>query len=158
MDEPIHFTAITSQPTELYEIDAKHIVNIDPDVLFEIKENTKVYESDIEYRKQYYRKKHWEKYKKNLVTNVVNNKALKKMTNPFRFDTPLKYKKPMKFFDRKDDYSYKNDRNTKVASLPPIYEIYNLVNPRLRAGKDPREKKTPFDLIIDWGLRRIGEG
>lgn len=29
MDEPIEFTAITSQPTELYVLDSKHIVNID---------------------------------------------------------------------------------------------------------------------------------
>ena len=147
-DEPMAYTAITDSPTEFLLLEAKHMFNIDPDIMAKIKATTKVYPSDQEFRKMYIRDKQWNNYKKTLVENILNEKALKRNSkNPYRSATPIKVKKPPEFF-RKDPYSFKKKLDTKV-NLPPIYQIYGMVQPRLKAGLNDSEKKSPFDYFLD---------
>ncbi len=144
----MQYTAITDAPTEFLLLEAKHMFNIDPDIMAKIKATTKVYPEDMEFRKMYIRDKQWNKYKKSLVETVLQEKALKRANKQnFRSYTPTKLQKPPEFF-RRDTYSFKKKLETKV-NLPPIYQIYGMVEPKLKAGPTDSEKKGPFDYFLN---------
>lgn len=151
MDEPLAYTAITDCPTEFLLLESKHVMSIDPEILLKIKSTTKKYPSDIELRKEFFRIKKWDQYKKNLVNSIINEKNNRKITKGYlRSVTPLKVKKAPTYFNT-NPYAHKKkvDTTLMTSNFPPIYNIYNIKKPNLRAGLSIDNKVTPFDYFLE---------
>ena len=125
------FSVITCLQTELLMIEKVDILNLDKETLNHIKNHTKKYLEDRDYRKMHLKTQKWNSYKASLVDNLIADKNNRKndFKTSLRFYTPMRPKKLTNFFVD-DPYQYKNAKT--YQKLPPITKIYSITNPKLR--------------------------
>jgi len=145
---PCDYTIVTSMTTEVLMVDKSEFLRIDKAAIFQFISYAKAYPPDREYRKNYYKARKWEDYKASLVANIMVDKTLKKeqFRGPFRSKTPQKTSHTPTFSVRDKDLYGKPFMHKK---LPPISNIYTMVNPRLKDFAD----LDPFDFLIDKSKR-----
>jgi len=143
-DRPVQFTAVTNMPSELVLIETKDILGPQSELKWRIREIVKTYPPDEHFRRLYYKNTLWNNYKKSLVNKVLAEKQAKK-GNSFRSATPLQKRNPIKFcYKEQGLYRQKTTLNEGYTKLPPIYNIYCMIEPKINLSFGEDGKPSSF--------------
>lgn len=75
--QPIEHSVVTFIPTEIFILDQHDFNSLDKRIITEFEEYQKEYPSDKEIRHSYFEMKKWEKYKEELIGNILESKRIK---------------------------------------------------------------------------------
>ena len=145
-EKPVQFTAVTSMPSELVLIETKDIMGPQSELKRRIREVVKSYPPDEHFRRIYYKNTLWNNYKKSLVNKVLVEKQVKKSNgSSFRNATPVKARNPISFcYKEQDIYKQKATRDERYTKLPPIYNMYCMIDPKINLSYGEDGKPASF--------------
>jgi len=149
-ERAIAFTAVTSMPSELVLIEIKDIMGPQSEIKRRLREIVKSYPPDEYFRRIYYKNTLWNSYKKTLVNNVLVDKQARnhkgKLGLRSATPTPVKPRKNISFCHKQADlYS---DKGAGVLKLPPIYNMYCMVDSKMNSGLSEDGKISTFSSFL----------
>lgn len=75
--QPIEYSVVTFIPTEIFILDQHDFTSLDKKIIADFEDYQKTYPCDKEIRRSYFEMKKWEKYKQDLINNIVDAKRKK---------------------------------------------------------------------------------